>query len=348
MRGKEIAMNYAVETFNLTKTFEIRKRKEDLSTWGRLFSKGEISELKAVDHINIKIPKGELFGLLGPNGAGKTTAIRLLSTLLLPTEGGAKVNGYDVVEKPDKVRESVGVLMMGERSLYWRLTGRENLEYFAALHHIPPKMWEDRIHSLLEHVGLSERSDDLVEKYSSGMKQRLAIARCLLHDPPVLMLDEPTLGLDPGAARSIRNMIRELRDQGKTIILTTHYMKEAEELCDRVGIIHEGKIIALDSPSNLKTKVKEEEILEIEATNLSDSLAAYLKKIEGVNKVAIIVTDPVISYGTVRIHTKDSRRILPSVLSCLNENNVNVQNIKVSEPTLEDIFIQLTGERLQK
>lgn len=342
-----IAMDYAVETFNLTKTFKIRKGKKD-SQSGRFFSKGEMSEINAVDHINLKIRRGELFGLLGPNGAGKTTTIRLLATLLLPSEGSAKVNGYDVVKEPDKVRESIGVVMMGERSLYWRLTGRENLEYFAALHHIPPKMWKERIDSLLEFVGLADRGDDLVEKYSSGMKQRLTIARCLLHDPPVLMLDEPTLGLDPGAARSIRNMIKNLRDQGKTIILTTHYMKEAEELCDRVGIIHKGKIIALDSPANLKTKVKEEEVLEIEATNLSDSLVTYLKKIDEISEAAIIVTDPVISSGTIRILARDSRRILPSVLACLSQNDVNIQNIKVSEPTLEDIFIQLTGENLEK
>ena len=338
---------YSVETFDLTKTFEIKKRKEDLSIRERLLSRAEKGELVAVDHVNLKIPEGELFGLLGPNGAGKTTTIRLLSTLLLPTEGGAKVNGYDVVKEPDKVRQSIGVLMMGERSLYWRLTGRENLEYFAALHHIPPKMWEDRIHNLLELVGLDKRGDDLVEKYSSGMKQKLAIARCLLHDPPVLMLDEPTLGLDPGAARSIRHMIRELSDQGKAIILTTHYMEEADQLCDRVGIIHKGRIISLDSPSNLKTKVKEEDILELEVTNLSDNLTTYLKDIEGVEEAATAVTDPVVSTGTVRIHTKDSRGILPSVLACLNENNVKVLNIKVLEPTLEDVFIRLTGERFK-
>ncbi len=196
-------------------------------------------------------------------------------------------------------------MMMGERSLYWRLTGRENLEYFAALQHIPPNEWKNRIELLLERVGLKDRGDDLVEKYSSGMKQRLAIARCLLHDPPILMLDEPTLGLDPAAARSIRHMIKELRDQGKTIILTTHYMEEADQLCDRVGIIHKGKMIALDSPSNLKNKVKQEDILELEATNLGDNLAAYLNEIDGVEKAAITITDPVISLGTIRIHTKN-------------------------------------------
>ena len=340
----------AVETFDLTKTFEVTKKvkKEKGFSLRKFFPRGEVSEIRAVDHVNLEIPQGELFGLLGPNGAGKTTTIRLLSTLLLPTEGGAKVNGYDVVKEAERVRESIGVLMMGERSLYWRLTGRENLEYFAALHHIPPKMWRDRIEYVLELVGLEERGDDLVEKYSSGMKQKLAIARCLLHDPPVLMLDEPTLGLDPGAARNIRQMIRELKEQGKTIILTTHYMEEADQLCDRVGIIHQGKIIALDTPSRLKAEIKEEDILELEVTNLTDSLVASLKGIDGVEEAAGTVTDPVISSGTLRVHTKDSRKIMPSVLSFLSESGVKVRNVRVSETTLEDVFIHLTGRAIRE
>ena len=335
---------YAIKTYDLTKVFQIKEK-------GRRFlgklSSGKKNLLTAVDHVTLSIESGELFGLLGPNGAGKTTMIRMLSTVLLPTEGGAKVNGFDIIDEPDKVRESIGVLMMGERSLYWKLTGRENLEYYAAMYHMPPKIAKERINYFLKWLNLCDRADDYVEHYSSGMRQKLALIRCLLHDPPVLMLDEPTLGLDPRAAKDLRAFILELKEEGKTIVLTTHYMEEADQLCDRVAIIHRGRIIALGSPDSLKKQITEEEVLEIEVANYDTKLFEELQRIEAITSLAQVSCDESSSIGTIRIHTKDSRKSLPLILSTLREVDVKLRHINVSTTTLEDVFISLTGEALE-
>src|SRR5687768_434359 len=202
----------------------------------------------AVDGVDLQIERGEIFGLLGPNGAGKSTTIRMLCTLLEPTSGTAQVNGFDVVKQANEVRRSLGTVLAGERSIYWKLTGRENLEYFAALYHIPAEIAKQRVDELIERMELKDRANELVEKYSTGMRQRIAIAKALLARPPILLLDEPTLGLDPQAARRVRELIAELKQEGHTILLTTHYMEEADQLSDRIGIIDTGKIIALDTP----------------------------------------------------------------------------------------------------
>ena len=207
---------------------------------------------RAVDGIDLRVEPGEIFGVLGPNGAGKTTTLRMLATLLEPTSGEARVLGIDVRERPREVRARLGAMLSGERSLYWKLTGRENLEYFAALYHVPPRETRARIDRALAEVKLSDRADDYVERYSTGMRQRLALARALLPDPPLLILDEPTVGLDPQAARDLRDRVRDLRRQGRTVLLTTHYMEEADQLCDRVAIIDHGRIVALDTPAALK------------------------------------------------------------------------------------------------
>jgi len=239
---------YAVELDGVTKRFPARRVRPD---GGGPRPAGR--EITAVDGVTLRIRRGELFGLLGPNGAGKTTTIRLLCTLLAPTAGTARVWGCDVVRAPQAVRGHIGVILTGERSVYWRLTGRENLEYSAALYQVPREVARRRIPRLLDLVELTPRADDLVERYSTGMRQRLALVKALLHDPPVLLLDEPTTGLDPQAARTIRDLIRRLhREEGKTIILTTHDMDEADQLCERVGIIDRGRIIALDAPQALR------------------------------------------------------------------------------------------------
>lgn len=238
----------AVELEGLTKRFSVRGVDED----GRR-RRAVRREITAVDRLDLTIRRGELFGLLGPNGAGKTTTIRMICTLLEPASGTVRVWGHDAGRAPAEVRRHLGVVLMGERSVYWKLTGRENLEYFAALYQVPRDHTRTRIPELLDRVGLTARADDLVERYSTGMRQRLALIKAMVHDPPVLLLDEPTTGLDPQAARNIRDLIRHLhRSEGKTIILTTHYMEEADQLCERVGIIDHGRIIALDAPQALK------------------------------------------------------------------------------------------------
>src|SRR5919204_4617903 len=233
----------AVETKELVKVFERGRR----TVWQRLRREPDRRErFRAVDGVDLRVETGEIFGLLGPNGAGKTTTMKMLATLLLPTSGSIRVLGIDPLARPRDVRARLGAMLSGERSLYWKLTGRENLEYFAALYHVPPKEMKERVERSLAAVKLSDRGDDYVEKYSTGMRQRLALARALLPDPPLILLDEPTVGLDPQASRDLRDRVRELRAQGRTVLLTTHYMEEADQLCDRVAIIDHGKIVALE------------------------------------------------------------------------------------------------------
>ncbi|MBU6422623.1 MAG: ABC transporter ATP-binding protein [Chloroflexi bacterium] len=239
----------AVRTVGLTKEFERGRR----TMWQRLRREPDRRDrFRAVDGIDLEVQAGEIFGVLGPNGAGKSTTLKMLATLLEPTSGEAEVLGIDVRRHPREVRAHLGAMLSGERSLYWKLTGRENLEYFAALYHVPPRETRARIDGALEEVHLSDRAEDYVERYSTGMRQRLALARALLPDPPLLILDEPTLGLDPQAARDLRERVRALRRQGRTVLLTTHYMEEADQLCDRIAIVDHGRVVALDTPSALK------------------------------------------------------------------------------------------------
>src|SRR5574341_461069 len=257
----------AVETTALTKEFDKGRR----TIWQRIRREPDRRErFRAVDGIDLRVEEGEIFGVLGPNGAGKTKTLRMLATLLEPTSGRARVLGIDVRERPREVRARLGAMLSGERSLYWKLTGRENLEYFAALYHVPLRETRARIDRALGEVKLADRADDYVERYSTGMRQRLALARALLPDPPLLILDEPTVGLDPQAARDLRERVRDLRRQGRTVLLTTHYMEEADQLCDRVAIIDHGRIVALDTPAALKRTVRAEEIVHIDVTGGAD------------------------------------------------------------------------------
>jgi ABC-2 type transport system ATP-binding protein len=228
-------------------------------------------EVEAVRGITFTVGQGELFGLLGPNGAGKTTTIKMLITLLLPTAGSARVLGYDVVKDAKEVRKRIGYVFGGDRGVYERLSALDNLRYFAELYAVPPRRQRERIRELLELVGLAGRENERVEGFSRGMKQRLHIARGLLHDPPVLFLDEPTLGLDPVGARELRETIAELVRAGKTVLLTTHYMFEADQLCDRIAVIAKGEIVAEGTPTSLKANVQGGRVIEIEIFGIGDS-----------------------------------------------------------------------------
>ncbi|MEE8419263.1 MAG: ABC transporter ATP-binding protein, partial [Dehalococcoidales bacterium] len=212
---------------------------------------GKKQETVALDGLNLNIPKGVVFGVIGPNGAGKTTLVRILSTLLMPTNGSAKVAGFDVVSQAKEVRRNIGQVLGGDRGYYGRLSGRENLLYFAALNHLSPGQAGRRVDEMLEKVGLIDSKDILMERYSRGMKQRVHIARGLLMDPDILFLDEPTIGLDPFGAQELRQLIPELASQGKTVLLTTHYMLEADTLCQTVAMINKGKLVALGSPAEI-------------------------------------------------------------------------------------------------
>jgi len=327
-----------VDVRSLSKSFEtkegpiLRKRKKTLV---------------AVDDISFSVPRGEIFGLLGPNGAGKTTTIKMLCTLITPTSGDAFINGVSIIENARKVRQNLGVMLTGERTLYWKLTGRENLEYFAALYHLQHSDARIRIDYLLQLLGLKDREDTVVENYSTGMRIRLSFAKALLNEAPVLLFDEPTASLDPQSSRLIRDVIRNLRKEGHAIILTTHNMDEADILSDRVAIIDHGRIVRLGSPSELKEKVKSNDIIEIEALNLSDQTANTLQSFSEVSKVTFAARDSNSNKGLVRIHAEKGKEVLPRLLEFLVRKQVSITKVSFIEPTLEDVFISETGRSLR-
>jgi ABC-2 type transport system ATP-binding protein len=300
----------------------------------------------AVDGVDLEIRRGEVFGLLGPNGAGKSTTIRMLCTLLEPTRGTAIVNGYDIVKQANDVRRSLGTLLAGERSIYWKLTGRENLEYFAALYHIPPAAAKTRVEELIERMELKERANELVEKYSTGMKQRIAIAKALLARPPILLLDEPTLGLDPQAARRVRELVADLKREGHTILLTTHYMEEADQLSDRIGIIDQGRVIALDTPERLKQRIGQSEVVRLEVSGWYEEIENRLRKMTGIETLTARNTGED-GVWEVSLQSQNSRLILPGVVETVNHNGTRLLNMNIVKPSLEDVFIHLTGKALR-
>src|SRR3954451_21776937 len=267
----------AIEAEGLKRTYK--------TTTGALRRKS--LEIEAVRGIDFAVHEGELFGLLGPNGAGKTTTIKMLITLLIPTEGSARVLGLDVVKDAREVRKRIGYVFGGDRGAYERLSGLDNLRYFSELYGVPPKVQKQRIPELLELVGLKGRERERVEGYSRGMRQRLHIARGLLHDPPVVVLDEPTIGLDPVGARELRHTIAELAQAGKTVLLTTHYMYEADALCSRIAVIAEGEIVAEGTPSALKSVVADRTVVEIEAYGLPAAALERVRATPGVTSVSV-------------------------------------------------------------
>ena len=295
-------------------------------------------EIVAVDGISFGIHPGELFGLLGPNGAGKTTTVKMLTTLLLPTSGSASVLGYDIVNNPDPVRGRIGFIFGGERGLYWRLSGFDNLRYFASLYHVDLEISRKRIPYLLELVGLEDRANEKVEAYSRGMKQRLHIARTLLHEPEVLFLDEPTIGLDPIGARELRQVIRNLQTEKKTILLTTHYMFEADALCDRIAVINHGKIIALDTPKELKELVSDLSIIELEVFGIPEKHVLDLKNLDFVDMVNVEDRD---QRQILLVQTARGSEAVPDLLHILQD--IRVGKVIVREPTLEDAYVRLVS-----
>jgi len=301
----------------------------------------------AVKGVDIQIKRGEIFGLLGPNGAGKSTTIRMLCTLLEPTSGTAHVNGFDIVTQANDVRRSLGTVLAGERSIYWKLTGRENLEYFAALNHIPSAIAKKRVEELIERMELKDRANELVEKYSTGMRQRVAIAKALLARPPILLLDEPTLGLDPQAARNLRELIAQLKQEGHTILLTTHYMEEADQLSDRIGIIDSGKVIALDTPEGLKRRIEQKEVIRLEVTGWQEYIAEKLRALQEVENL-VAHRQAETDLWEVNMQATNSRAVLPKLVENISQNGTRLVNMNIVKPSLEDVFIHLTGKESWK
>ncbi|MEM7821783.1 MAG: ATP-binding cassette domain-containing protein [Candidatus Aenigmatarchaeota archaeon] len=307
-----------IETFNLTKEF---------------------NGLKAVKKVSLKIEEGEIFGLLGPNGAGKTTFISMLCTLLKPTSGRAKVNGFDIIKQQNEVRKSIGIVFQ-DPSLDNRLTAKENLEMHAGLYGVPKNERKKRIEEVLKLVGLYERSNELVRNYSGGMKRRLEIARGLIHYPKVLFLDEPTLGLDPQTREHIWEYIKKLAERENiTILLTTHYMEEADVLCDRIAIMDYGKIKVLGTPENLKNSL-EGDVLTLEIKN-NKKIFEKIKKLDSVKKVHLIE-------NKISMTVRNAEKFAPKVLEFARKNKIFVSSISIRKPSLGDVFLHYTGREIRE
>jgi ABC-2 type transport system ATP-binding protein len=292
--------------------------------------------VEALRGVSFEVERGELFGLLGPNGAGKTTMIKVLTTLLLPTSGSARVLGFDVRRQARQIRGRVGYVFGGDRGLYDRLSAHDNLRYFADLYRVPPRERRGRIDSLLEMVELKGRERERVETYSRGMRQRLHIARGLLHDPEILFLDEPTIGLDPVGARELRETIGTLHQAGKTILLTTHYMYEADALCQRIAVIANGSFVATGTLSDLKAVVGDHTIVEIETFGIADEAVERLRRVPGVRAVGVETRDH------AQVLLVQSAVGADVVRALLNElSGADTGKVITREPTLEDAYVEL-------
>ena len=292
--------------------------------------------VEAVRGISFEVRSGELFGLLGPNGAGKTTTIKMLITLLLPTTGTARVMGHDVVNETTEVRKRIGYVFGGDRGLYDRVSALDNLRYFAELYGVEPSEQRRRIDQMLELVGLKGREKEKVEGYSRGMRQRLHVARGLLHDPQVVFLDEPSIGLDPVGARELRATVRSLVDAGKTVLMTTHYMFEADALCDRIGVINGGRIVALGTGADLKAAIAHRTIVEIETFGASPEAVDRLRADPDVIAVNAEEQD---QSETLLVQSERGGEITQRLLGLLDGTRVG--RVAVREPTLEDAYVHL-------
>jgi ABC-2 type transport system ATP-binding protein len=303
----------------VTRVFEARRKRD--------------TRVVALDSVSLEIPEGEIHGLLGPNGAGKTTLVKILSTVLVPTSGRARVLGHDVVEETRAVRPLIGIVFGGERGLYWRLTGRQNIEYWCALYKLPASRTRSRAEELLARVGLADRADERVETYSRGMKQRLHLARGLVGEARVLFLDEPTTGMDPLAAREFRALISELKAEGRTILLATHDMVEAETVCDRVTLIDRGTVLATESPRTLGRMISRFQRIDVEGA--SADVLELVRQLPGV--VAISAED-----GGTRIEVGEEGTT-SAVLKLLVEGGVT--SVKTGLPSLEEVYVHMIGDR---
>jgi len=328
-------MDVIIRVEQVSKTFVTKERRKG--------KKGKRT-VEALRDVSLDVYAGENFGLLGPNGAGKTTLIKCLTTLLLPSSGTAWVNGYNIEADEDAVRASLGCMLMGDRGLYWKLTGRENLDYFGALYHVPRGPRRKRIDELVALLNLDEFADRTVETYSSGQKMLVAFAKALVNDAPILFFDEPTVTMDVPTARELRRIVRALnKEEGKTIVYTTHLMHEAEELCDRVAIIDHGQIIALGSPNALKASLVREDAVHLEGV----FPAATVEKLRGIRGIRNVVVSAE-SEGRTKLAVlcDNSRQLLPRIIEAVTGNGASLEYIMPQEVTLEDVFIAKTGRSL--
>ncbi|MFC0189577.1 ABC transporter ATP-binding protein [Fictibacillus aquaticus] len=321
-----------IEAINVSKHYTLKEKKR----WFR----SEKKTIEAVKELNLSINKGEIIGLLGLNGAGKTTTIKMLSTLLKPSSGTITVDGVDIETNPMEVKRKVNMIAGGERMLYWRLTGYENLIYFGKLYGLAGDVLRNRCQSLLENMGLGEAAHIPVERYSKGMKQRLQIARGLINDPTYLFLDEPTLGLDAPVAKHLRKSVKELaHQQGKGILLTSHYLEEVEELCDKVYIIDKGIMVLEDTPKNIiETFVKEFRVT-VEVQNASTEQIHSVQRRIHEKGASFVSTEAAGGFVFEVISPFDATPLAASV--CF-ELGLDIQRLETKKPKLEDAIIQMS------
>lgn len=326
---------HAIETKKLGRIYKVRGAK-----------KGESRKLVALSNINLTIQKGELFGLLGPNGAGKTTLIKILTTLLSPTSGRASVAGFDVEKEPEKIRQVINMVCGGETSGYGLLNVRENLWMFSQFYGIPTKEANQRIKKLLKIVGLDDRMNTRSSDLSTGLRQKMNIVRGFMTDPAVLFLDEPTLGLDVGASRDVRRFVRQWVENNpeRTILLTTHYMVEADEMCDRVAIINQGRVLACDTPTRLKQNLQQEAIFQITVQSPQPIKKNTMMKVTGVSSCAVSLLD---GSSTLELIMKQEAA-LAGVIETLGQQQARILSLQKREPTLEDVFVKLVGLRMEE
>ncbi len=326
---------HAMEVSDLRKDFVVRS--------GPPFRRTR-ETVSAVDGVSFAIGRGEIFSLLGPNGAGKTTCIKILATLLLPTSGTARVFGHDVVRNETEVRRLMTTVLPGERTLFWKLTVRENLRYFGSLYGLTRRFTDARTHELISYFGIEEKADSLVERLSTGQRQKVVLCRALLPDPALILLDEPTLGLDPNAGRQLRTLIRGIRDQGKTVLLTTHYMYEADELSDRVAIISKGRIACLDTPEALKRSLGAKKIIRVETDGWTPAFeAAFHAAFPGNRVDAQKRSDG--AAVTIKVCRTDVT--VAGLAVIINSRGGTIRSVRVEEPSLEDVFVAVTGDQVE-
>lgn len=309
--------DWAVEADGLGRVFEVKKR----------------PEVVALADVSLRVAAGEVHGLLGPNGAGKTTLVKILSTVLLPSTGSARVMGHDVVAETAAVRPLIGIVLGGDRGLYGRLTARQNLAYWAALYRMAPAEGLERAEALLARVGLEGRADDRVQSFSRGMRQRLHLARGLINDPQVLFLDEPSTGMDPVAAREFREIVRELAGEGRTVFLTTHDMAEAEAVCDRVTLIDRGQVLATESPTALSRLLSRHE--RIECVGAAAAVLEDLDALACVERVTVTAESVRIELATEAAVGEVMRRLVAA----------GVTSVRVTRPSLEEVYLGMVGDR---
>lgn len=299
-------------------------------------------DLTAVKGISFEVQEGEIFSLLGPNGAGKTTTISVLSTLFPPTEGDALIGGHSVVRQPYAVRQTIGIVPQ-EIALYEDLTARENLHFWGQLYGLGGRELKQRCEEVLEQTGLQEKANQRVKTFSGGMKRRLNIGVGLLHRPRLLFMDEPTVGIDPQSRRAILDTVKDLnRQAGMTILYTTHYMEEAQELSNRVGIIDHGEMIALGTQAELVTRVGQKETLVLQFGE-EQSVTGIVPKLQAIAGVEQVIGED----HSLQVLVKDAEEILPAVIQVCTAENLKIRTIQIQEPNLEAVFLQLTGRALR-